>query len=115
MLWRRSVRTVISLADARAAVLAACAPLPPRAVPLAEAVGCVTAEGVRSAEAVPPFVNSAMDGFAVRAEDTAGASEEAPVRLKVVGTLLAGMAPSVTVEPGEAIRIMTGAPMPDGA
>jgi molybdenum cofactor synthesis domain-containing protein len=106
---------VISLDDARAAVLAACAPLPPRAVALADAVGCVTAEAVRSLEAVPPFVNSAMDGFAVRATDTAGASEVAPVRLKVVDTLMAGMAPHRTVEAGEAIRIMTGAPMPDGA
>jgi molybdenum cofactor synthesis domain-containing protein len=106
---------VISLADARAAVLAACAPLPPRAVPLAQAVGCVTAEAIRSNEAVPPFVNSAMDGFAVRAADTEGSGEDSPVRLKIVGTLLAGMAPSRTVEPGEAIRIMTGAPMPDGA
>ncbi|MBV9953579.1 MAG: molybdopterin molybdotransferase MoeA [Acidimicrobiia bacterium] len=106
---------MISLADARAAVLAVCAPLPARAVALADAVGCVTAEAVRSLESVPPFVNSAMDGFAVRAADTAGASEAGPVRLQVVDTLMAGMAPGRTVEAGEAIRIMTGAPLPDGA
>ena len=66
-------------------------------------------------EAVPPFPNTAMDGYAVQATDTSGASEEHPVRLQVVGELAAGHAPTVAVGPGEAIRIMTGAPMPDGA
>jgi molybdenum cofactor synthesis domain-containing protein len=61
---------------------------------------------------VPPFANTAMDGFAVRAADTAGA----PVRLRVVGTLPAGHDPAgLHVGPGEAVRIMTGAPLPDGA
>jgi molybdenum cofactor synthesis domain-containing protein len=62
-------------------------------------------------EAVPPFANSAMDGYAVRAADTAGA----PVELKVVGMIAAGASPDGSVGPGEAMRIMTGAPMPDGA
>jgi molybdenum cofactor synthesis domain-containing protein len=66
---------------------------------------------VVSAEAVPPFANTAMDGYAVRAEDTAGA----PVRLLVVGTLSAGSAPDVEVRAGETVRIMTGAPIPPGA
>ena len=66
---------MIPLGEAKAAVLAACERLPARSVPLADAVGCVTAEAVTSLEAVPPFVNSAMDGFAVRAADTAGARE----------------------------------------
>src|SRR4029453_19359695 len=62
-----------------------------------------------------PFANTAMDGYAVRAADTAGAAATTPVRLRVVGDLPAGHAPTVAVGPGEAIRIMTGAPMPDGA
>jgi molybdenum cofactor synthesis domain-containing protein len=66
---------------------------------------------VVSAETVPPFDNTAMDGFAVRSADTVGA----PRRLKIVGELAAGAAPSTAVEQGEAIRIMTGAPMPPGA
>ena len=66
-------------------------------------------------EPVPPFANTAMDGYAVRAADTAGASVDAPVSLRVVGELPAGHAPTIPVGPGEAIRIMTGAPMPDGA
>ncbi len=64
---------------------------------------------------VPPFANTAMDGYAVRAADTAGAADEEPVTLRVVGELAAGVAPATPVGPGEAIRIMTGAPMPNGA
>jgi molybdopterin molybdotransferase len=102
---------VIALDEARRQVLAACSPLPPRPVPLAEAAGCVTAAPVVAGEDVPPFANTAMDGYAVRAADTAGA----PVRLEVVATLAAGTAPAQPVGPGQAIRIMTGAPMPPGA
>ena len=80
-------------------------------VPLAEARGLVTAAPVVATEAVPPFANTAMDGFAVQAADTA----VPPVDLDIVGTLPAGVAPDVEVGVGEAIRIMTGAPMPPGA
>ncbi len=85
----------------------------PRAttVPVGDALGLVLAADIVAGEAVPPFANTAMDGYAVRARDTAAA----PVRLRVVGDLAAGHAPVVPVGPGEAIRIMTGAPMPDGA
>jgi len=106
---------VIPLADARAAILGAVAPLAPRAVPLRDARGLVLAVDVISPEPVPPFANTAMDGYAVRAADTAGAGEHAPVRLRVVDELPAGRAPTTPVGPGEAIRIMTGAPVPDGA
>ena len=82
---------------------------------LADALGLVLAERVTAPEAVPPFPNTAMDGYAVRATDTGGASEANPVRLQVVGELAAGHAPTVAVGSGQAIRIMTGAPMPDGA
>ncbi len=80
-------------------------------VALRDAMGLVLAADVIAGEAVPPFANTAMDGYAVRAVDTA----DAPVCLHVVGDLPAGHAPTVPVGPGEAIRIMTGAPMPEGA
>ena len=102
---------MIPLESARARVLAGCTPLHPRAVPLGDALGCVTSVELVAEEQVPPFANTAMDGFAVRAADTG----DAPVRLRIVGTLAAGAAPEREVGPGEAVRIMTGAPMPDGA
>lgn len=103
--------TLVDVATARALVLSACRPLPVRPSPLAGALGLVTAVPVHAAEAVPPFANTAMDGYALRAADTAGA----PVRLKVVGSLAAGAPPDIDVGPGEAVRIMTGAPVPTGA
>jgi molybdopterin molybdotransferase len=106
---------LVPLAEARAHVLGGIDPLPAREVPLAEALGLVLAVAVISDEPVPPFANTAMDGFAVRASDTVGASEETPVRLDVIGTLHAGATSARTVGPGRALRIMTGAPMPPGA
>ncbi|MEA2933241.1 MAG: molybdopterin molybdotransferase [Actinomycetota bacterium] len=103
---------MIPVEDARARVLDACPPLTARSVTLADALGRVLAEPVVSGVDVPPFANTAMDGFAVRASDTAGA----PVRLEVVATLAAGADPAgLAVGPGQAVRIMTGAPMPAGA
>jgi molybdenum cofactor synthesis domain-containing protein len=106
---------VIPLADAQARILGAVAPLEPRPVALAGARGLVLAREVIASEMVPPFANTAMDGYAVQAADTGGADESQPVALRVVGELAAGVAPSTPVGPGEAIRIMTGAPMPAGA
>ncbi|MDQ1519389.1 MAG: molybdopterin molybdotransferase [Actinomycetota bacterium] len=106
---------MISLDEAQAHVFATCRPLEPADVALAEARGLVLAADVVAPEAVPPFANTAMDGYAVRTADTAGASEDTPVRLRVVDDLAAGRAPTRAVGPGEAIRIMTGAPVPDGA
>ena len=102
---------LVPLDDARAYVLDCCAPLAPVEVALADALGRVAAATTVAAEAVPPFDNSAMDGFAVRAADTA----TAPVTLPVVGALAAGDAPDCEVGPGQAVRIMTGAPVPPGA
>ena len=99
---------MISLADAQAHILDAVGVLAPRATSLADAAGLVLATDVVAGEPVPPFANTGMDGYAVRAADTPG-------RLHVVGELPAGRAPTVAVGPGEAIRIMTGAPMPPGA
>ena len=106
---------MISLDDAVATVVEACAPLAPRSVPVSEATGHVLAEDVRAVDPVPPFANSAMDGYAVRSADIASATPDLPARLKVIGTVAAGHAPSATVGEGEALRIMTGALFPDGA
>jgi len=86
---------VIPLEVVQAAILGAVEPLTPAAVDLADARGLVLAERVTAPEAVPPFPNTAMDGYAVRAVDTVGASEESPLRLRVVGELPAGRAPTV--------------------
>ncbi|KAA1426240.1 molybdopterin molybdotransferase MoeA [Nocardioides antri] len=88
--------------------------LPPTTVPLAEAVGLVLAEPVVAQESLPSFDNSAMDGYAVRAADIAGASPESPVVLPVVADIPAG-SPVGDLSPGTAHRIMTGAPLPRGA
>jgi molybdenum cofactor synthesis domain-containing protein len=106
---------VIPLEDVQAEVLRSVALLAPKAVPLGDALGLVLAEPVIATEPVPPFANTAMDGYAVRAADTDGASVDAPARLRVVADLPAGHAPTTPVGAGEAIRIMTGAPIPDGA
>jgi len=102
---------LVALDAAVERVMAACRPLEPVGMALADALGCVTAEDVTSGESIPPFANTAMDGYAVRAADTAGA----PTELEVVGTIAAGSAASFVVGPGQAARIMTGAPIPDGA
>ncbi len=99
------------LEDAQAFVLESCPPLGIVEVDRADAAGLVLAVAVVAAEVVPPFDNSAVDGYAVRSDDVAGA----PVELRVVGEIAAGAAPSVGVRAGEAIRIMTGAQMPPGA
>jgi molybdenum cofactor synthesis domain-containing protein len=106
---------VIPLEDVQAEVLRSVAVLAPQAVPIADALGLVLAEPVIAGEPVPPFANTAMDGYALRAADTSGASESEPVRLHVVADLAAGHAATVPVGVGEAIRIMTGAPIPSGA
>jgi molybdopterin molybdotransferase len=80
-----------------------------------EGCGRVLAEEVRSDRDVPPFTNSAMDGYAVRAADTGSASLGQPVHLEVLGEIRAGVAPPTSVRPSTALRIMTGAVMPEGA
>ena len=92
-------------------VLAGCTPLMPVQVAYTEMTGRVLDQDVVAVEDVPPFRNTAVDGYAVRATDT----EQIPVELVVVDTLAAGAEPKIAVNVGEAIRIMTGAPMPDGA
>ncbi|HMS88726.1 MAG: molybdopterin molybdotransferase MoeA [Acidimicrobiales bacterium] len=106
---------MIPFAEARAHVVERCRPLAAVPVPLAEALGCVLAGAEVAHDPVPPFANSAMDGYAVRSVDVADAGPDRPVRLRVVADLHAGHSAEVEVGPGCAVRIMTGAPMPPGA
>ncbi|MFE3518408.1 gephyrin-like molybdotransferase Glp [Streptomyces sp. NPDC059166] len=99
-------------------ILSAVRPLEPIELQLPDAQGCVLVEDVVVEVALPPFDNSSMDGYAVRIADVEGASEEFPAVLTVIGDVAAGdggLAEGRTVGPGEAARIMTGAPLPEGA
>src|SRR5688500_15603744 len=84
-------------------------------LPLEQAAGRVLAVDVRANTDLPPFDNSSVDGFAVRAEDTFSARRENPLLLPVIVDIPAGTAPAFRLEPGQAARIMTGAPLPAGA
>lgn len=101
---------MIPIDDARATVLSACQPLGLVDVEFHDMVGRVLGQDVVATENVPPFANSAVDGFGVRSADV----EVVPATLRVVGTLAAGAAPTVKVGAGEAVRIMTGAVIPPG-
>lgn len=90
-------------------------PLDAEDVPLLDCVGRVLAEGVRAGFAVPGFPRSAMDGYAVNGEDTFGATEYDPISLAVVGLSLPGAPYAGVIGRGQAVRIMTGAPVPEGA
>ncbi|NOX31180.1 MAG: molybdopterin molybdotransferase MoeA [Actinobacteria bacterium] len=102
---------MISLEEAREFVLSVASRREPTIVPVAEALGLVLASDIVSGVSIPPFANTAMDGFAVRASDVV----DAPVSLHIAGTIAAGQAPSHVLQPGEAMRIMTGAVVPEGA
>ncbi len=106
---------MISVEEARARILEVFEVLPAESTPLLEAVGQVLAEEIEAGLSIPPYANTAMDGYAVRAEDTVGAAYDAPLNLEVIGYLAAGSVFDGGVGPGEAVRIMTGAPMPPGA
>ena len=104
-----------SVEEAYERILSAFKPLAAERITLWDALGRVLAEDIRADDNIPPFANSAMDGYAVLHQDTTSASRQTPARLKVIGTLAAGQSPTCSVEPGAAVRIMTGAPMPLGA
>ncbi|MEU6330876.1 gephyrin-like molybdotransferase Glp [Streptomyces sp. NPDC047049] len=106
---------VWSVAEHLDDVLAKIAPLDPIELQLLEAQGCVLVEDITVPVALPPFDNSSMDGYAVRAADVADATEEAPVTLTVLGDVAAGSGALPEIGPGQAARIMTGAPLPAGA
>jgi molybdopterin molybdotransferase len=105
----------LSLEEARARMLDGVAPLVREDVALADCLGRVLADALASRLTLPPWPNSAMDGFAVRAADVVAASPDAPVTLRVTGEVAAGSLPTHAVEPRTALRIMTGAPLPAGA
>src|ERR1019366_8521778 len=106
---------MISADEALRIVLENAAPLGVERVPMLAGLGRVLAEEIHSPRDIPGFDNSAMDGYAVRSADIATASESNPISLKVVETVGAGTMPARRVEPGTAIRTMTGAPIAAGA
>lgn len=106
---------MIPLDEARSFVLRSCPVAPGATVPLAEALGLVITKDLYAPESVPPFANSAVDGYAVVAADVSAASESMPVELEVIATVAAGASFDGVVQRGQAVRIMTGAPFPDGA
>lgn len=104
----------VEVEQALGIVLGSVSPLAREIRPLLDCLGSVLAEEVPADMDIPPFDNSAMDGYAVMAADTAGATPEKPVSLRVIADLPAGYPPPALVRSGEAVRIMTGAPMPSG-
>ncbi|RJP66612.1 MAG: molybdopterin molybdenumtransferase MoeA [Candidatus Abyssobacteria bacterium SURF_17] len=106
---------MITFDEARKIVLDSVSALEPVEAPILDALGLVAAEDVTSTEPIPPFDNSAMDGYAAHAEDTSRATEKKPVELAVLMDLPAGHYTERAVGRGEAVRIMTGAPIPPGA
>lgn len=106
---------MLTVSEAVERVTAGIAPLPEERLPLLDAVGRVLTVPAVASYTLPHWDNSAMDGYAVRAVDIQGASAASPVRLRVLETVAAGAFPTVTVQAGQATRIMTGAPLPAGA
>ena len=106
---------MISVEEARARILEVFDVLPAVETPLGDAQGLLLAQDVVAGFDIPPLANTSMDGYALRAEDTTGATFDTPRELTVIGYLAAGAVFDGTVAPGEAVRIMTGAPMPPGA
>ena len=106
---------LLSVEEAQRRVLSTVSPLDPEGVDILDATHRVLAEDVHADMDVPPLDNSAMDGYAIRAQDLALLPNGSPVRLRVVAELAAGHVADRAVGSGEAIRIMTGAPMPNGA
>ena len=106
---------MLSVEEAYERIMASFAPLEGVEVPLLESMGQTLAEDITSPLALPPLANSGMDGYALQGADIAGASQDSPRRLPVVGIVAAGQMPERPVKAGVAMRIMTGAPVPDGA
>lgn len=112
----RPFKSTISIDEARRLLREGVRPIERvETVPLIEAEGRVAAADVQSTIEVPPFARSAMDGYAVTSRDLSAAGSERPVRLRIVDRIYTGQVPRTSVEPGTAIEIATGAPLPDGA
>ena len=106
---------MLAVEEARRRILERFQPLAAESIPILEALDRTLAENVISDMDIPPLANTAMDGYAVRVADTANASAQNPVRLKVVADLAAGYVLDEPIPAGAAVRIMTGAPIPPGA
>jgi len=106
---------MISVEEALKTILEKIRPLDCENVPITSALGCVIGEDIVSGRTIPPLANSAMDGYAVVAGDTAFASKAKPVVLDVLEDVPAGKVATQPIRTGQAIRIMTGAPLPEGA
>ena len=106
---------MIPLDEAQDYVLERVSQLPEEVVGITSARERVTAEAVTSGELVPPFDNTAVDGYALKAADTDGATESNEVTLEVIGTIPAGTQPDFEIKSGQSVKIMTGAPLPEGA
>ena len=112
----KPIKETIPLEEARQLIADACRPIDrTERVRLVDANGRVAAADVRSTRDVPPFSRAGMDGFALRAEDTFGANRYEPKILRVIDKVYTGQVPTKSIEPGTAIEIATGAPMPQGA
>lgn len=106
---------MLSVEDARARILSHFSVMPGEERPLLDTLGMTLAEDLLAPFDVPSLANSAMDGYAVRSQDVARANGQSPVKLEVIATVAAGQLPDTPLKPGTAIRIMTGAPVPQGA
>lgn len=106
---------LLSVQQAQARILERLAPVGIERVTLEAAAGRILAEDIVAPQDMPPFDNSGMDGFAVQAADVLYAAPDAPVSLEIVADIPAGQPANITLQPGQAARIMTGAPLPDGA
>ncbi len=109
------MKQAVRVAEAQTLVLDCVQPGAVEKVALLDALHRVIAEDVTAPRHIPPHDNSAMDGYAVQHRDVDGATQDKPANLKVLQILPAGLMPEHTIQPGTAIKIMTGAPMPDGA
>ena len=105
----------LTVEQARERILAHVSALPVVDLPLLQALGLTLAEDLYAPFDIPPLANSGMDGYAVRAEDINAAGEASPASLRLIGEIAAGYVPTETVVAGTAMRIMTGAPIPQGA
>jgi putative molybdopterin biosynthesis protein len=117
MWWMRMFRKLLTLEEAKKVIHQHFKPKPlgVEEIPLLEAWNRVLAEDVTAKMDIPPFNRSTVDGYAVKAEDTFGAEENKPVKLKVCGTVNVGEMPKIIVKKGTAAEIVTGAPIPEGA
>ncbi len=109
---------MLTVEEARARILAQITPRSPLAaeeIPLTTALDRILADDAVAHDETPPFINSAMDGYALRTADTQRATPDTPVSLRLAGEIPAGSVYAGTVAPGETVRILTGAPVPDGA